>query len=335
MAPEPLSPSRRQALQPSPSVAATLPEMGPSVLGLVRRLLREPLIHFLLAGALAFAVYEFLNPAAGRTDAANQIVLTKDDVRQLVVAWLAQGRTPPTPEQMSGLIEQKVRQEVLWREAVALGLDRDDEIIERRLAQKMDFLAADVAALQDPSDAELEAWFAQNSDRFALPPRVSFRHLYFASDRPGAQDRAAAILNKISGKPAQAPEVATGADPFMFQDYYAERTPEQVTKEFGPEFTKSLFALDPGAWRGPVQSGYGWHLVFVTGKEPGRTPAFQEVEPDVKSAWLDEKQQEIKRAAYEAMLSRYKVIVPPIDAATLANLDLLQSAVPAAEVVPQ
>jgi peptidyl-prolyl cis-trans isomerase C len=91
--------------------------------------------------------------------------------------------------------------------------------------------------------------------------------------------------------------------------------------------------LAPGG--APVQSGYGWHLVFVTGKEPGRTPAFQEVEPDVKSAWLDEKQQEIKRAAYEAMLSRYKVIVPPIDAATLANLDLLQSAVPAAEVVPQ
>ena len=197
-------------------------------------------------------------------------MLTKDDLRQLAVHWLVQGRPPPTVDQMRVLVEQRVTEEILFREALALGLDKDDEIIKRRLAQKMGFLAEDVAALQDPSNTQLRAWFAQNTDRFALPPRASFRHLYFSFDRPGAHDRAAAALGKIAGKPTDAPEVATVADPFMFQDYYAERAPEQIAKEFGPDFAKAVFQLKPGAWQGPIQSGYGWHLVFVDAIEPGR-----------------------------------------------------------------
>src|SRR5262245_19076325 len=131
----------------------------------IRRWLREPLLHFLLAGALVFAVYELLNPAAGRIDRVNQITLTQDDLRQLAVHWLAQGRSLPTTAEMRELVEERVRQEILSREAVALGLDKDDEIIKRRLAQKMDFLAQDLAALQDPSDAELAAWYVQNPDQ--------------------------------------------------------------------------------------------------------------------------------------------------------------------------
>ena len=164
------------------------------------------------------------------------------------------------------------------------------------------------------------AWFAQNSNRFALPPRVSFRHLYFSFDRgPRRSRRGAAALDKIAGKPADAPEVAAVADPFMFQDYYAERAPEQIAKEFGPDFAKAVFQLKPGAWQGPIQSGYGWHLVFVDAIEPGRVPAFEEVEPDVKSAWLDQKQREIKRTAFEAMRARYTVVVPPIETRRLGE----------------
>ena len=128
-----------------------------------------------------------------------------------------------------------------------------------------------------------------------------------------------AALDKIAGKPADAPEVATVADPFMFQDYYAERAPDQIAKEFGPDFAKAVFRLKPGAWQGPIRSGYGWHLVFVDAIEPGRVPAFEEVEPDVKSAWLDQKQREIKRIAFEAMRARYTVVVPPIESVDLGE----------------
>jgi peptidyl-prolyl cis-trans isomerase C len=302
---------------------------------LVRRWLREPLLHFLIAGALIFAIYDLLNPAASRTDRGNQIVLTKDDLRQLAVHWLAQSQMLPTADQMRALVERRVSEEILFREAVALGLDKDDEIIKRRLAQKMDFLAADVGALQNPGDAELRGWYAQNSGRFALPARASFRHLYFSFDRPGAQEAAATALAKIAGAPADTPEAATLADAFMFRDYYAERAPDQIAKEFGPDFAKAVFQLKPGAWRGPIRSGYGWHLVFVDAIEPGRVPAFEEVATDVKSAWLDEKQREIKRTALAAMRARYTVVVPPVEAVDLGDLRIPQALIAPTAVLPQ
>jgi parvulin-like peptidyl-prolyl isomerase len=305
------------------------------MLSIVRRLLREPLVHFLFIGVLVFAIYDLLNPAVVQSGDASQIVLTKDDLRQLAIAWLAQGRGAPTAEQMRALVEQRVNEEILSREAVAMGLDQGDEIIKRRLAQKMDFLANDIAALQNPTEGDLRKWFVEHAERFALPARVSFRHIYFTLDRgPGARDAAATALASITGKPVDA--LASAGDPFMFQDYYADRNPDQVTREFGPEFSKAVFGLDPGAWRGPIQSGYGWHLVYVTGKDPSRVPNFEEVEPDIKSAWLENRQAELKRAAFAAMRARYKVAVAPIDAAELAKLSVPPAATAAAsEVVPQ
>jgi peptidyl-prolyl cis-trans isomerase C len=326
-------PNDQQSSDPSQSVSDR-PPVWPKGLALVRGLLREPLLYFILAGALIFAVYELLNPAANRTDQANRIVLTDNDLRQLAVQWLAQGRPTPTPAEMRALVEDRVSEEILFREAIALGLDKNDEIIKRRLAQKMNFLAEDIAALQEPGDAELRAWFAQNSSRFVLPPRASFHHLYFSSDRgPGAQDAAATALARIAGKPADTPAAAVVADPFMFQDYYAERAPDQISKEFGPDFAKAVFRLKPGVWEGPIQSGYGWHLVFVDAIEPSHAPAFEEVEPDVKSAWLDEKQGEIKRTAFEAMRMRYTVVVPPVGTLDWGNLRRMP--VPSIDVVPE
>ena len=313
-------------------------ESGPQVLqlpNLVRRWLREPLLHFLLFGALIFAAYELLHPEANRPDQVNKVVLTKDDLRQLAVHWLAQGRPAPTADQMRELMEDRVHEEILSREAIALGLDKDDEVIKRRLMQKMDFLAADVAALQNPSHAELADWYAQNADRFALAPRASFRHLYFSFDRPNARDRAGVALGKIVGKPADAPEAAMLADPFMFQDYYAERSPDQIAREFGPGFSKALFELKTGVWAGPVQSGYGWHLVFVDAVQPRRLPALEEVEPDVKSAWLDQKQREIKHLAYEAMRARYTVVVPPLESVDFGSLGNPNAPIGSTDVFPQ
>jgi peptidyl-prolyl cis-trans isomerase C len=336
MSPQQLTQSRpkdKQSMDPSESVSHR-PAAWRKGMALARGLLREPLLYFLLTGALIFAAYELLNPPTNRTDQANRIVLTENDLRQLVVQWLAQGRPPPTRDEMRALVEDRVSEEILFREAVALGLDKDDEIIKRRLAQKMNFLAEDIAALQEPGDAELRAWFAQNSSRFALPPRASFHHLYFSSDRgSGAQNAAATALLRIAGKSADPPAVAAAADPFMFQDYYAERTPDQISREFGPDFAKAVFRLKPGAWKGPIQSGYGWHLVFVDAIEPSRAPPFEEVEPDVKSAWLDQKQAEIKRTAFEAMRARYTVVVPPVD--TLDWGSLRRMPVPPIDVVPE
>src|SRR5262249_41053192 len=160
-----------------------------------------------------FAAYELLNPAAGRIDSIHQITLTQDDLRQLAVHWIAQGRSLPTTAEMRELVEERVREEILSREAAALGLDKDDEIIKRRLVQNLDSLPRDLARFQIGSDADLAEWYAVNSDRLALPPRASFRHLYFGLERPGARERSGAALAKIAGNPADAPEAAGIADP--------------------------------------------------------------------------------------------------------------------------
>ncbi|MDR9776998.1 peptidylprolyl isomerase [Rhizobium hidalgonense] len=292
--------------------------------GRFRRLLSEPLLHFVAAGALLFGGYQLLTPARDDVATTNRIVLTKDDVRQLAISWLAQGRSTPTPEQVRGLVDQKVTQEILFREAVSLGLDRDDEVVKRRLAQKMDFLASDVAALQEPTDAELKAWFEKNSETFALPAHATFRHLYFSTDRHGKETKeaAAAALASIEGKSPESSEAAAIGDPFMFQSFYGDATPDQMAKEFGPEFSEALFQLTPGKWAGPVKSGYGWHLIWIDSIEPGRIPTYAEVMPNVKAGWIDDKYREIKNSALDEMRVRYSVVVPPIEAADFQDLQV-------------
>jgi peptidyl-prolyl cis-trans isomerase C len=245
---------------------------------------------------------------------SNVIELTNDDLLQMSVTWLAQGRPAPTPEQMRSLVESKVREEILAREAIALGLDKDDTIVKRRLAQKMEFLAEDLSAVPDPTSAELAAWFTSNAERFASAPRVSFRHLYFSPDRrgPQASGDAAHALAKLAGVRADASAATELADPFMFQDSYGDRSPEQLVTLFGLSFARELFKLTAGSWQGPIESGYGWHLVFIDSITPRRVPAFEEVEADAKSEWIAERRAASKRKMYETMRARYQVVLPAI-----------------------
>lgn len=304
----------------------------------LRQILSEPLLHFFVVGALVFGGYRFFNSEQEQVADPRRIELTENDIQQLAISWLAQGRPQPSPDELRSLVNQKVTEEILSREAVALGLDQDDQIIKRRLAQKMDFLAADLAALEEPTDAQLADWYSKNSDRFALPPHASFRHLYFSPDKRrnnGARDDAVAALAVLAGKPADAPESQTLADPFMLRNFYGDSTPAQTAKEFGPAFAEALFGLSPGAWQGPVQSGYGWHLVWLESIEPGRVPLYEEVKPDVKAAWLDARYQEVKRAALDEMRSRYTVVVVPLDTVDLDDLGSPDGASAASEPISQ
>jgi parvulin-like peptidyl-prolyl isomerase len=203
-----------------------------------------------------------------------------------------------------------VKEEILYREGLALGLDKDDEIVRRRMAQKMQFLAEDVAAQHAPTDAELRAWFDQNNSLFEEPPRLGFRHLYFSPDRRASNARADAerALGKING---EAEEVKfSGADPFMFQDYYRDKTPEYLRKEFGPAFAAAIVTLPTGSWQGPIESGFGWHLVFIDAVIPARTPAFEEIEPDVQQAWLTDQKAKAVKQAYDEMRAKYTILMP-------------------------
>jgi parvulin-like peptidyl-prolyl isomerase len=279
--------------------------------GTFRRWLREPLLHFLLAGLALFAGYRALNPDGGGREPSGRIEISDDDVQQLALAWRAQWQRPPTADEMRGLLDDRIREEILYREALALGLDKGDTIVKRRLAQKMAFLAEDISSLRDPSAAALRAWFDKNRERFAQPGRVSFRHLYFSPDRRGEQARAGATqaLAALAGKPGNV-RTAGLADKFMAQDYYVERDPEQVAEVFGVKFAQELVRLKPDRWQGPLESGLGWHLVFVEAIAPGRTPAFEEVEAAVKAEWIEAQRAEMRERAFDAMKARYEVVLP-------------------------
>jgi peptidyl-prolyl cis-trans isomerase C len=277
----------------------------------IKHAFREPLVHFLLIGFALFAVYGVMN--RGKSGNVNyQIVLTLDDLKQLDVSFVSQWHRQPTPEEFNGLVESFIRQEVLYREGLAMGLDKDDTIVKRRMAQKMEFLSEDVAAAHEPTTQELKDWFAKNSPKFALPDRATFRHLFFGFDRRGqkAQIDASSVLVTISGLPEDSPVAKSLADPFMFQDYYGDRAPDQLAKEFGPSFATAIFKLKPGSWQGPIESGYGWHLIWIESIAPGRIPNFEEVEPDVKTAWLADQKAEQWHAAYAKMRAKYEVIAP-------------------------
>lgn len=298
------------------------------------RLLRDPLLHFVVAGAVIFGAWRAFSPEAQPSADPMRIELTVDEMKQIVLSQLAQGLPLPDPDQLRALGQQRAMQRVLAREATSFGLDRDDEIIERRLAQKMDFLLADLSQLQPPTHDELAAWYTAHADRFTQPPRASFRHVYFSPDhRPRAEADAAAALPEVTGLPIDSPALAAVGDRFMFQDFYGARTPEDVGRAFGSDFASALFAQKPGVWAGPIRSGYGWHLVRIDTLEPARVPALDEIEADVRAAWTEEHYDAIRKRAEDDMLSRYTIVVPDLDPADLATVSARRTAsLPAAEL---
>jgi peptidyl-prolyl cis-trans isomerase C len=314
------------------------------------RLLREPLVQFLMIGAVLFGAYRYLPPpeplptaqatkSGGSPVAApsRQIVLTFDQIGRLAMVFQSQWGREPTTQELDQLVEADVKEDILYREGLALGLDRDDEIVRRRMAQKMQFLAEDVAAAHMPTDAELRAWFDQNKRPFEEPARVSFRHVYFSPDRRG--DNARADAEKALAELKELPQGAKfrGADPFMFQDYYRDRAPDYLRKEFGPEFAQAVAQLSAGSWQGPIHSGFGWHLVFVDTAIPARAPAFEEIEPDVKQSWLADQKANAVKKAYEDMRAKYTVLMPaapPEGSPASAALAKAQLKAAAARMIP-
>jgi len=268
----------------------------------LKRLVREPLVHFAVIGGALFLIGSLHAPAGapGRHD----IVITEGDIDQMLIAWQAQGLPQPSPDAIRGMVEAKVREEVLYREAIAMGLDQDDIIVKRRLAQKMDFLAEDLSTLQDPTADDLHAWFKAHQEDFVPPPRISFHHIYYSSDRRGkdAEGAAAQAVASVA--------VPQEGDRFMFQNSYAERTEADIATIFGPAFAHDLFKAEPGRWAGPIESGYGWHAVFVESRTVPKAPSFEEVEDEVKAAWLEARRAEFRNEAYRVMREKYKVILP-------------------------
>jgi len=297
----------------------------------LRHWLREPLLHFLVLGGLLFVAYGVVHRGFS-SPTSRKIQLTPEDLNQLEAYFVSQWHREPTPPELAALVEDRVRDEILYREALSMGLDKNDTIVKRRMAQKMEFLSEDVANAHEPTTAELKKWYSKNAQRFAQGDQVTFRHLYFSPDRRGQRARpdATTVLHKLAtlSDPSQA---AALADPLPLATAYEARTLEELAKDFGLPFAQALFKLKPGTWQGPIQSGYGWHLVFVKSITRGRVPDFDEVEPDVKTAWLTDQSGEQWRTVYAAMRAKYEIVLPaaiPPNASRVAAAPSTPAALP-------
>ena len=266
----------------------------------MRRLLREPLVHFLALGALLFVLYGALNRGA---PASSEIVVDRARVESLAAQFARVWQRPPTPEELRGLVDDFVREEVLYREGLALRLDRDDPVIRRRVGQKVAFLA-DAQAATEASDTELQAWLDAHRDDYRVEPRTSLRQLYFDPARRGARldaDVAAARAALARGVPGE-----RGDTTLLPPALEAARTSE-LARVFGDRFAQAVAALPVGGWHGPVRSSYGVHLVEVRAREPARTPALAEVRPAVERDLLRARAEEAGEAFYRSLRERYTV----------------------------
>ena len=277
------------------STPATPPPAG------VRSVLRQPLLHFLLMGTAVFAVFAWLDdtPPVTRND---RIVVGDARVAQLREGFEAVWRRPATGDELAGLIDDFIREEVYVREALALGLDRDDAVIRRRLRQKMEFLTASAADALVPSEADLRAFHADHEARFTTPARVALDQV-FLGEAPG-ESAVADVLAALDR--GVAPETL-GARTLLPRSLPA--SPENVIDgTFGRGVFATLLELEPGPWTGPVRSAYGSHLVRVTERTEATPLPFDAVRAEVEAEWRRARNEALAEETYRNLRARYEVV---------------------------
>ena len=284
----------------------------------VKKLVREPLVHFLLIGAGLFLLFGWRGgpaslPAGQSGLQSAKIVVTQGYIDQTVETFTRTWQRPPTEEEVKGLIESFIRDEIYYREAVAAGLDRDDGVIRRRMRQKMEFIFEDITAQTEPTDEELLAYMKKHPDSYLVDPQIAFRHVYVNVDKRGKN--AEADARQILAQLNEGIDPDTVGDPIMLDAEIRLSPLWDIKKQFGEEFSRNLSGLKIGKWEGPVRSGFGLHLVLVTKRVGGRMPELKEVREIVKRNVMAERQKELKDAAYAKLRERYDVVFEKTNAA--------------------
>ena len=287
---------------------------------------KEPLLHFLLAGAVLFGAYSWINRAAEKPNAATQIRFDAADVQWLAENWTTQWRRPPTPDELRGLISDHLNEQLLAREARALGLEDNDVIIRRRLAQKLTFLIEDTLRRAEPSEIELQQFYAANAQRFRSDHRISFAHIYFNPRRRANAHADATDTLKLLLQPGGTPPVAELGDSLLIESQFSDETEQSIAGAFGPGFARAAFALETGAWSGPVESGYGLHLVRVSQLREGQLPEISQIRERVVEDWKRAQEKSAKERYLAGLREKYDIVADAPTRALIAPVATARTA---------
>jgi hypothetical protein len=270
---------------------------------MLTRLLREPLLHFLLLGGVLFAIFGRGGSTVGVDD--RQIVMSEADIDRLAAGFSRTWHRPPAADELQAQIQDYIREEVLYRTALTLGLDKDDTIIRRRLRQKMEFLFEDT--VPPPQEPELRAYFAAHADKFRTQPLISFRQVFVSMERGATLEAdARQILARLV---SAAPDAGETGDTLLLGEGFSQTPLDRIAALFGDDFAQAIAEATPGSWVGPLRSAYGLHVVRVTAIEPAALPPFAQARPAVEREWFAEHRAAAQAAQYQALRARYQIIV--------------------------
>lgn len=274
------------------------------------KILREPLVQFFFLGGLIYFAYALLSPET-EEDTSRSIVVNKSKVEWMQGSWEKRWNRLPTQEELDGVIEQYVKETILYNEAIKMGLDKDDGVIRRRLAQKVEFLAKDLVVYNPPSEEDLKKYYDGHQDKYTPDATYTFMQIYFNPDKRenttlDDANKAKEILNK---ERSNTQDLTRFGDNFMVDSYFEANSELQIRKNFGTGFTQSLLKLEPGKWHGTILSGYGVHLVYL--KEivtPPATP-FSQIKDVVTQDWTSERRKNLNEEFYAALKETYDIVV--------------------------
>jgi len=275
----------------------------------MKTLLREPLFHFLLLGCVFFLAYQLLAEGVEGDGSGNmQIRISEARVEALSAGFEKTWQRPPTDAEIEGLLNNFVREEVFYREALALGLDEDDPVLRQRMAQKLRFLLEDLTQLENPSEAELQAYLDANVDAYRQSPVFSLRQVYLnpASRGAGVEAEAEKLLSRLSSGQINALD---SGDVTMLPSRYDNESLRDIGRDMGRIFVRQLMVVPVGSWQGPIESSYGLHLVFIEERIDSEVPVLDEVRQGVTRDWSAEKRREANEAGYQELRKRYRVIM--------------------------
>ena len=270
------------------------------------KILRDPLLHFCVLGLLLFVVYDQLNP--GNDEAVIEVSPAR--IVQIKRLWQMQWQRQPTDKEIDQQIESYIREQVLSREAIAMGLDKNDSVIRRRLMQKVDFLLDDVEAVEAVDEAAVRAFYQDNLLQFRSEAMFSFHHVYINPEKhanPVAE--LSVLLKQFRKQPVDLNKLAEYGDNFSSGSVFSRQSRSQVNRIFGSGFAESVSELALQKWVGPITSGYGQHLLLLTDYQPPAQPHFEQVSEQVEESYRWQRRQDLKQQAYQKLRQRYRVVI--------------------------